>query len=219
MQNLISKHKILWSNKLFACSAIIAILFFIGSLFANYAAVKYAIREVGNGTTDILLDNLPLVNTDIIFSEGALVFVLLIVFLLIKEPKIIPFVLKSIALFICIRSLFVIMTHLGPFPYRIVTDFDNLRYVSTSGADLFFSGHTGLPFLMAFLFWKNRNLRLFFLFSSFAAAAAVLLGHLHYTIDVFSAFFISYGIYRIALRIFPKDYQFFTQDSQIKKLI
>jgi hypothetical protein len=33
----------------------------------------------------------------------------------------------------------------------------------------------------------------------------VLLGHLHYSIDVLSAFFISYGIYRIAEIIFHKD--------------
>jgi membrane-associated phospholipid phosphatase len=100
------------------------------------------------------------------------------------------------------------MTHLGPSPDHIATDLEGLRYVS-SGADLFFSGHTGLPFLMSLLFWENKKLRYIFLFCSVAAAVAVILGHLHYTIDVFSAFFITYGVFHISQRIFKRDYSLF----------
>ncbi len=214
MNSLFAKHKSLWLDKSFVILAMIGILLFAGSLFVNYGALKYANAEIGNTTTDILLDNLPIVNTDIIFSEGAVLFVVFIAFLMILEPKAIPFTFKSIALFICIRSLFVIMTHLGPVPGHITTDLDSYTYIS-SGADLFFSGHTGLPFLMALLFWKNRYLKLTFLFCSILAAVAVILGHLHYTIDVFSAFFITYGIYHIARKIFPKDYKIFTSGPKI----
>lgn len=211
MRPLIAKYKTLWSDKFFITSVIIGVLFFTASLFINYGAIKFSAIEAGNATTDILLDNLPVVNIDIIFSEGTFLFIIFIVFLLILNPKTIPLTLKSVALFIIIRSLFVIMTHLGPAPGHIITDFNQLKYVS-SGYDLFFSGHTGLPFLMALLFWDKKYLRWLFLSSSVIAAAAVILGHLHYTIDVFSAFFISYGIYHISLKVFHKDYEFFIND-------
>lgn len=201
-------------NKSFIISTILGLVLFAGSLVANYGAMKYATRVEGIASTDILLDNLPIINTDIVFSEGALVFVIFVALLLILKPKIIPFTLKSLALFILIRSAFVIMTHLGPSPDRIITDLDNFRYIS-SGADLFFSGHTGAPFLMALLFWQEKYLRWIFLFCSFVAASAVILGHLHYTIDVFSAFFITYGIYHLAPKFFPKDYKFFKSSLPI----
>ncbi|MCL5009147.1 MAG: hypothetical protein M1400_02270, partial [Patescibacteria group bacterium] len=55
----------------------------------------------------------------------------------------------------------------------------------------------------------DRLLRYVFLAASVVFGAAVLLGHLHYSIDVFSAFFITYGIYRIAVKIFPADSKLF----------
>jgi hypothetical protein len=39
--------------------------------------------------------------------------------LTLYEPKRIPFVLKSLALFIITRSTFVLLTHIGPFPDQI----------------------------------------------------------------------------------------------------
>lgn len=220
MKSLIVKHKTLWLNKSFFISAIIGLLFFVASLFANYSAVKYATKEAGNATTDILLDNLPVVNTDIVFSEGALLFVLFVVFLFILKPETIPLTLKSVALFIFIRAIFVIMTHIAPYPDQIVTDLSSLKYFSSSsGADLFFSGHTGLPFLMALLFWENKYLKYIFLISSFMAGASALLGHLHYTIDVLSAFFITYGIYCLSKRFFQKDCKLFASGLQTNEIV
>ncbi len=209
-KSLTAQYKTLWFDKGFVYSSIIGFLFFLGSLVLNYGAVWYSVTKAGNATTDILLQILPTVNTDIVFSEGALLFVIFIIILLALKPKTIPFTLKSIALFICIRSLFVIMTHLSPYPDHITTDLEAMSYLSSAN-DLFFSGHTGLPFLMALLFWKNKRLKWFFLFCSAVAAIAVLLGHLHYTIDVFAAFFVTYGIFHIAQKLFAKDYNFFLQ--------
>ncbi|MFA6459593.1 MAG: phosphatase PAP2-related protein [Candidatus Paceibacterota bacterium] len=218
MKTLIAKHGTLWSDKFFVISAIASLLFFVGSLFVNYSAILYSTAKAGNATTDILLQNLPLINTDIIFSEGAMLFAIFIAVLLILEPKTIPFTLKSIALFIIIRAIFVSMTHLAPPPDSISSDFSNMRYFS-AGADLFFSGHTGLPFMLALVFWENKPLRIFFFISSFVAATAVILGHYHYTIDVFSAFFIAYGIYHISLKFFAKDYKIFKHGLETSAII
>lgn len=70
MKSLIAKHRTVWSDKFFATSAIIGFLLFTSSLFVNYSAIKYATLEAGNSVTDILLENLPVINTDIIFQRG-----------------------------------------------------------------------------------------------------------------------------------------------------
>lgn len=77
---------------------------------------------------------------------------------------------------------------------------------STSSNDLFFSGHTGLPFLFALIFWKYKIPRYVFTVSSGIAGVAVLLSHVHYTIDVLGAYFITYTIYVISKKIFKKEY-------------
>lgn len=205
---LIGRHKDVWRDKFFTVSTAIGALFLIASFFINYGAVIYSSKSIGNATTDLLLEILPVVNTDLIFSEGALIFVIFLAILLMIQPKTIPFTLKSISLFVLIRSISVTLTHLGPIPEQIPTDLSNFGYFS-AGADLFFSGHTGLPFLMALLFWKDKPLRRIFIFSSIIAAIAVILGHLHYTIDVFSAYFITYGIFKIAQKAFPNDHRYF----------
>lgn len=63
--------------------------------------------------------------------------------------------------------------------------------------DLFFSAHTGLPFLLALEFWDNKILRYIFLLSSLGGATLVFLGHIHYSIDVLAAFFITYSVFQI----------------------
>ena len=78
-----------------------------------------------------------------------------------------------------------------------------------AGGDYFFSGHTGLPFLLTLLFWDNVFLRVLFFVSSIFFGVVVLLGHLHYSIDVLSAFFITYTIYHLSEAFFPKDKKMF----------
>lgn len=200
-----------WSNKQFCLSVVAGIVFLAFSLIVNYYAGTYATKVESNSVTDILLDNLPVINTYIIFSNSMLIFGGFVAVLLIIAPKRIPFVLKSVALFIIVRALFVNMTHLAPFPHQINIHQDPdalLRYFAFGG-DLFFSGHTGLPYMFALMFWENKKLRFTFIAASVVAATAVILGHLHYTIDVFAAFFITYGIFHIAQKWFAKDYRFF----------
>ena len=203
------KHKSQWSQKSFLFSVLLAFLFLSSSLVVNYAAGNYAIEKASNGVTDILLDNLPVMDVDGIFIYGAILFGLFIVILLIKEPKQIPFIIKNIALFVFVRAIFISLTHLGPIlqqaPPVSNIIFRNLIF----GADYFFSGHVGLPFLMALSFWSSKYLRGIFLATSFIFGASALLGHYHYSIDVFAAFFITYGIFHIAKKIFAKDYKIF----------
>ena len=160
---LIAKHKFHWSRKEFLFSAISAFLLLAGSLFINYTAGNYANKMASNGVTDIILDNVPIIDVDGIFVYGAVLFGLFIVIVLIKEPKQIPFIIKSIALFVFVRSIFISLTHLGPIIQQLPPD-PNIFYRNlVFGADYFFSGHTGLPFLMALAYWGNKYLRYIFI--------------------------------------------------------
>jgi len=209
MNHLLEKHKFHWSQKSFLFSTLLAFLFLASSLVINYAAGNYAIKKASNGVTDIILDNLPVMDVDGIFVYGAILFGLFILVLLIKEPRQIPFIIKSIALFVFVRAIFISLTHMGPIigepPIPSNIFLRNLMF----GADYFFSGHTGLPFLMALSFWGSKYLHYVFLAISFIFGACALLGHYHYSIDVFAAFFITYSIFHIARRLFAKDYQLF----------
>lgn len=217
MKQLIKKHKFYWSQKRFVLSALFGFFLLALSLAANYFANLYAMKKAGNSVGDILLNILPVVNTNIIFFEGAMVFLVLLLVLLVYEPKGIPFVIKSVALFVAVRSLFIILTHFGPDPTRAPFDDDALLAIFSSNSDLFFSGHTGLPYLFALIFWRRRDLRLFFLGCSVIAAVSVLLAHYHYTIDVASAFFITFGIFHIARRAFKNDYELFLSEFIAEK--
>ncbi len=209
MNRLFEKHKFQWSQKSFLFSALLAFLFLASSLVINYAAGNYATEKASNSVTDIILDNLPVVDVDGIFVYGAILFGVFLIILLIKEPKQIPFIIKSAALFYFIRAIFISLTHLGPIFQQAPLVSNILSRNLIFGADYFFSGHTGLPFLMALMFWNNKYLRGIFLATSFIFGASALLGHFHYSIDVFAAFFITYGIFHIARWLFVKDYRLF----------
>lgn len=181
------------------------------SIFINYFAQAFAVTHASNSVSDIILDNLPAKNVDIIFLEGMLLFIGLVIIICLHKPSRVPFVLKASALFIFTRALFITLTHLAPPAHQTVVNAISFweRLISGSGDDLFFSAHTGFPFLMALVFWDNRPLRWLFLATSVFFGFAVLLGHLHYSIDVFSAFFITYGIFNLAKFFFKKDYKLF----------
>ncbi len=207
LMNIFTKHKLVWTEKKLVINIIASLLLLTLSFFVNYYANIYALANLGAPVGDILLDLLPVLDVHLIFSEGAVLFIILLIALFLNEPKSIPFGVKAIALFVIVRSLFMILTHLGTPHGQIVIDPADFVQTISAGGDLFFSAHTGLPFLLAFVFWKQKILRYFFLLCTLIGGSAVLLGHLHYSIDVFAALFISYGIFQIAKYMFKSDFE------------
>lgn len=199
-----------WTGKKFLISILWGIGFLAISLVVNYLAGSYATSHASNPVSDLILDHIPTLDVDGIFIYGIIVFFIFVVGLLFLRPRRIPFVLKSFSLFIVIRSFFVILTHLAPSMHQSPIDTTSfIVNTFTFTGDLFFSGHTGLPFLMALVFWDEKFLRWLFLLTAFFFGVIVLLGHFHYSIDVFAAFFITFGVYKISERLFVKDFHLF----------
>lgn len=208
MKRFIEAHKQVW-NREFVVTVIIGAILLIASLVINYFATTYASERVSLPVTDLILSNIRVFDVDLIIIWGAVFLILFTVIVTLLHPKKIPFVLKSVALFVIIRSVFISLTHLGPFSPQVAID--QLRIFNYLGfgtsADLFFSGHTGLPFLLGLIYWDNKILRNVFFAISAILATSVLLGHLHYSIDVLAAFFITYTIFHLAQRFFAKDWK------------
>lgn len=206
------RYKLHSADPFFRYSASLAIVAFLASTIVNYYAGTYATREASNFVTDIVLSNTPVFDVDGVFVYGSLFLIVFIMFLLFTHPKRIPFALHTLTLFILIRAVFISLTHLGPFPSQLPLDLGRVASKFIFGGDLFFSGHTGIPFLMALVFWKEQPLRYMFIAWSIGFGTVALLGHLHYSIDVLSAFFITYTIFHIAEMVFKKERALFNRE-------
>lgn len=200
-----------WLEQYYKAALPISIFLFLTAVTANTFAGVYATEHASNSVTDVILSNIPVFDIDAWFVYGSIAFIVIVVALLSAHPHRIPFVLCALALFYIIRAVFISLTHIGPYPEHAELNFESkIILLLWGGGDQFFSGHTGAPFMLALVYWADKKWRIFFLAASLFFATIVLLGHLHYTIDVLSAFFITYAIYKIALTIFPREHEIFT---------
>lgn len=201
-QHFVKEHR--WVETLISIAA-----FAVCYLVIFPYSINFANTHAGGSVPDLILSNVPVFNVVDFFVYGMFALVTFILALCVLDPKGVPFILNCLSIFVLIRSVFVTLTHLGPFPTHALSDFGPTITNAFFGADFFFSGHTGAPFLMALIFWDNLTLRYIFITWSIFFGVIVLLGHLHYSIDVLSAYFITYTIYRICLWLFPQDYKLF----------
>ncbi|HFC10988.1 MAG TPA: hypothetical protein ENJ75_02245 [Candidatus Kaiserbacteria bacterium] len=198
------------SEQYFYYTTIVSVGFFLASIATTQFVSAYASRIASNPVTDIILSNTPVYNTDGWIVYGALAVAVAIAVLIFLHPKRAPFIFYSLGLLFFIRAFFMSLTHLGLYPLHTEINFQSrLALAMFGGGDEFFSGHVSAPFLMALLFWKDMRLRFSFIFMTFVLGIAVLLGHVHYSIDVAAAFFITYAIYHISRRFFSTEYELF----------
>ncbi|MEK7601175.1 MAG: phosphatase PAP2-related protein [Patescibacteria group bacterium] len=213
-RELVRRYRQYTAQQNFRVSVVVGALLLAGAFYLNFLAIHIATNNASSSVTDIILSNIPVFEVDGLFVYGTLVVGLWSALLVFAHPKRIPFVFHALALFVVIRSVFTMLTHLGPPEVQYMTDFGATITRSFFGADQFFSAHTGMPFLGALVFWHEKYIRYSMLAASAFFAVIVLLGHIHYTIDVVAAFFITYAIYHIALWLFPKDYAMFRGEDE-----
>ena len=206
MKKTFYAYKLRWNNRALIVSAVSGVFFFVLSLFVSELATDFATSQATINVPDLIISNIPVFNVNFIVNEVAMFYAMFLLLVGILNPKYVPFALKSAALFILVRSAFITFTHMGPFPEHSYLNQNAFFNPLNIGSDFFFSGHTGLPYLMALVFWNKKIIRIISLIAAIVFGISVLLGHLHYSIDVFAAFFITYSIFALAQKFFAKDY-------------
>jgi hypothetical protein len=185
------------------------ILLALATVFQFYASA-YVERTPGNPAVDLFLGILPVVNLNFLIVEGALAAIALSVILVLAKPQYLLFTLKAGAIFIATRAMFIAVTHIGIYPGQINPDvgfFDRIYTGLGLEAGFFFSGHTGLPLLMALILWNKKFWRYAYIILSVVFGIAVLFAHIHYTMDVLAAPYMTYGIFKMSQYFFPEDYK------------
>ena len=156
----------------------------------------------------VVLDD-PILKTfnpiDLTWLTFALIYISLIIFVVttFNKPNKLLISFQAYGLMLIFRT---IAMYLTPFeaPAAIILLDDPFVQFFAKGdiltKDLFFSGHTGTLFLL-FLLADNKSLKTIFLILTLMVGTAVLLQHVHYSIDVFVAPFIAYGSYKIIKKL------------------
>jgi hypothetical protein len=186
------------------------ILLALAVIFQFYASA-YVNRTPSNSVADLFLSILPVVNLNFLIVECALGAIAFSIILILAKPQYLLFTLKTAAIFIATRAVFIAVTHIGIYPGQVNPDptgfFDRTYTGLGLEAGFFFSGHTGLPFLMALILWDKKFWRYAYLAISIIFGIAVLFAHVHYTIDVLAAPYMAYGIYKMSQYFFPEDFK------------
>jgi membrane-associated phospholipid phosphatase len=145
----------------------------------------------------------PLLNLfnpiDLTWLTFALIYVSLIVAIatLSKNPKRLLFAVQLYTLMVAVRILAMYLLPLQPPEKMIILNDPLVEFFGTGQTltkDLFFSGHTA-TLLILFLVSEKKIIKTIFLISTIVVAIAVLLQHVHYTIDVLAAVFFTYACY------------------------
>ena len=183
---------------------LLSVVFIIIAVVLNVISGKY-VTEVGVGVpTDIILNNVGPYNLQIFFGWGYLFFmVLLFLFPLFFRIKSLHRVIGHWSLLVMMRSFFISLTHLKTPLTAIPAKFPQIFQPFVFENDLFFSGHTATTFL-GFLLFKDSKIKWVFLAGSIFMGSVTLLMHRHYSIDVFAAYFITYGTYTFGNWFFKK---------------
>ena len=175
--------------------------------FFKHIGGRLADSRMSNPVNDLILDTFPAVDFRFIFIYGFVIFNFLIILLVILYPQKIPFMLKTYSLVVIVRGLFVPLTNLGNPPGQLTSKFPGPFGSLQFGGDYFFSGHTAIPFIVLLVFWGIPWVRYSMFVVTPILASTTLLTKLHYSIDVFAAFFIVHSLYVICTKIFKEDYE------------
>jgi hypothetical protein len=173
--------------------------------YADYKSGVYVTNTGGVDVPDLILDHIrnP-IDLSAVFVYGYIgIIVVLFSYPLVFHIRTLHKVISQFSLLVALRSAFIILTHLETPPKAIPVCFPWIFGHLSFENDMFFSGHTAIPFL-GFLMFRHSPIRFFFLIGSLVLGTTVLAMRQHYSIDVFSAFFITYCSYRMGNKAIQK---------------
>ena len=204
------------NKKLFIEFIVSAILLvFVLVFMSNF--LEFVEHRQGVVLLDPLLKTFQPVNlTWLIFTLIYLSLIITIA-LIVKHPQKLLFTIQSYSLMLVFRIIAMFLLPLNP-PARMILLNDPFIQFFGSGRiltkDLFFSGHTATLFFF-FLIADNKPFKYMLLAFTIIVAAALLLQHVHYSVDVFAAPFFSYSAYRL-IKIKNNRHKFYKTFSKIE---
>jgi len=188
-----------WTGEVLAYKRLIALsLAFVGvGLVFDYVCGMYVHTMKGVKVPDLLLDLFPPVDLSFLFIYGYVSLIVgMFIYPILFRVRMLHVVAIQFSLLLTIRSLFMIFTHLetpaGAITVNYPWFFRGLYFEN----DMFFSGHTAMTFLGFYVF-RRYWVRYLFLVGSIVMGIVVLAMHVHYSVDVLAAFFMTYGSYRM----------------------
>ena len=142
---------------------------------------------------------------DLTWLIFALIYISLLaaIILLAQKPKQLLFAVQIYTFMVAVRIIAMYLLPLEPPAKMIILNDPFVEYFGTGQTltkDLFFSGHTATLFIL-FLVSENKIVKTIFLIITIIVGIAVLLQHVHYTIDVFSALFFTYACYKLIQKL------------------
>jgi len=194
MENIKVNWKPYLNSAKFRIKFFVSIIFLVSVLFTYRSFLDFAEARPGGSIPDPILKLYePIDLTWLIF--GLIYLCLLIgIIALIKNPEKLLLAFQVYTSVIIVR---IVAMYLMPFeaPEKIIVLKDPFVEMFGSGKsltkDLFFSGHTATLFLL-FLVVESKRLKYVFLVSAVVVGVSIVLQHVHYVIDIFTAPFFTY---------------------------
>jgi len=195
-----------WAREFLACRRLIAlsVVLVAVALFADYRCGTYVTATPGAKVPDLILDRFDPIDMSGLFIYGYMALIVsMSAYPLLFRVRTFHIVAIQFALLLTLRSLFMIFTHLetpaGSVPVHFPWFFHGLYFEN----DMFFSGHTAMPFLGFYLF-RYSSLRYVYLVGAIVMGLVVLAMHVHYSVDVLAAYFMTYASYQIGNALLRK---------------
>ncbi|OHB67065.1 MAG: hypothetical protein A2Y76_07680 [Planctomycetes bacterium RBG_13_60_9] len=175
----------------------LSLVLVIVATYLDYYSGVYVSATKAADVPDLILDHLKPIDLNFLFVYGYMALIVtMFLYPLFFHIRMLHVVVCQFSLLLMLRALFLIFTHLqtpaGSVPVDFPWFFGKLYFEN----DMFFSGHTAIPFLGFYVF-RRSPIRYAFLVGSVVMGITALAMHLHYSIDVFSAFFITYCSYQM----------------------
>jgi hypothetical protein len=183
---------------------LLASAFLAVALYADYRCGAYVTFRESVQVPDLILDRLPAVDMSLLFTYGYMALIVgMFSYPLFRRIRMLHVVAIQFSLLLILRSVFMLFTHMatpaGAVPVHFPWFFSKLYFEN----DMFFSGHTAMPFLGFYLF-RHSPLRYVYLVGGLVMGAVVLFMHVHYSVDVFAAYFMTYASYRMGNALLRK---------------
>jgi hypothetical protein len=198
------KNKTLRNEFLFTFILLLVLLY----LFSNY--LNYIESRQGIVLNDPVIKSFKPI--DVTWFTFLLIYIGVVaaIISLSQFPERLTFAIQVYIVMVLFRIIAMYIVPLEPPASMIQLKDPVVEHIGTGiqiNKDLFFSGHTATMFLL-YLVSANKLLKNIYLVLTFLIAICVLIQHVHYTIDILSAPFFTFGSYSLVIfikRFFNKN--------------